>query len=104
MGNADGTIEKFVMWTEDDLSMDMIDWAERVMSGYSDYFNVDGSKNEEYYRLDLKDTSTKIILIALLFWIICAPIGMVWIAMKCCYRKKVHNYSKVDVPLKNEDD
>merc|ERR1712050_574810 len=77
--------------------MDMMAWAEKVVSGYSNYFNVDGSKKEEYYRLDFKDTSTKIILFALLFWIICAPIAMVWIAMKCCYHRKVHKYSKVDV-------
>merc|ERR1711933_318527 len=100
--NADGTEKKLVLWTEDDLLMDLVDWADRVLSGYSDFFNVDGSKKEEYYRLDFEDTSTKIILFVLLFWIICAPIAMVWIAMKCCYKSKVHNYSKVDGAAKSE--
>merc|ERR1711933_661174 len=93
--NEDGSIQKSLMWMEDDLILDVMAWAERVLSGYSDYFNVDGSKKEEFYRLDFKDTSTKIILFGLLFWIICAPIGMVWIAMKWCTRRKVHKYSKV---------
>merc|ERR1711933_625683 len=76
--NEDGTINKYVFMAEDELNMDLIAWAESILSGYSDYFNVDGSKKEEFYRLDLKDTSTKVILCVLLFWIICAPIVMIF--------------------------
>merc|ERR1712228_324626 len=63
-------------------------------------------------KLEFKDTmSTAVILCAFLVLIICVPIGMVWITMKCCYSNKVQHRAKVDVfsesevdaPLKNDD-
>merc|ERR1712228_295627 len=98
--NDDGTTRKRVQWTEDHLDGDLTEWAEAVLSGYSDYFVIDHEHEgkDDFYRLDFKDTSTKIIILSLIVWIICAPLGMVVIAFKCCNKSKVHKYEKVDVP------
>ena len=79
---------------------DLFDWAGEVLSGYSDYFVIDHENDgkDDFYRLDFKDTSTKIIILSLIVWIICAPLGMVVIALKCCNKQKAHKYEKVDVP------
>merc|ERR1712228_901112 len=104
--NADGTQKKIVRWTEDHLDGDLSEWAEAVLSGYSDYFVIDHEHEgkNDFYRLDFKDTSTKIIILSLIVWIICAPLGMVFIALKCCNKRKVHKYEKVDVVSSDSGD
>merc|ERR1712228_313270 len=104
--NEDGTHKKRIEWTEDHLEGDLVEWAEAVLSGYSDYFVID-HENEgknDFYRLDFKDTSTKIIILSLIVWIICAPLGMVFIAFKCCKKRTVHKYEKVEVVLSDSGD
>jgi len=99
--NADGTIRKRTAWTEDHIDGTLVEWAETVLSGYSDYFVIDHENDHEgknnFYRLDFKDTSTKIIILSLIVWIICAPMVMVFIAFKCCYKRKNHQYEKVGI-------
>ena len=57
------------------------------MDKYSDYVRVDHSNKEKYWRFDIGDTSTRIIIVSLLIWFVCAPIAMVWVVMKCCRQK-----------------
>ena len=89
------------------------EWADSVLDsghtdGYGDYFKVDHDNKDQYYILDFGETSTKVIIGCLLLWFICAPIGMVWVAMKCFNGKRRHKYGKVnydssDIDLKSED-
>merc|ERR1712228_675023 len=104
--NDDGTMKKKVQWTEDHLDGDLSEWAEAVLSGYSDYFVIDHEHDgkNDFYRLDFNDTSTKIIILSLIVWIICAPLGMVFIALKCCNKGKVHKYEKVDAVSSDSGD
>ena len=46
--NDDGTLSKKIMFTEDGVSYDMMEWAERTLKGMGDYLKVDcGLKRNE---------------------------------------------------------
>merc|ERR1712129_337659 len=96
---ADGAQRKVIHYTEDYLSGDLLDWASNVLSGHSDYLQLEYrmKHKDEFYQLDLKDTSTKVIILAVIVWIICAPLAMVYFAMKCCTKAKEQKYSKVEI-------
>ena len=67
-----------------------------LMDRYGDYLKVDYENKDEYYRLDLGDTSTKLLVGCLLLWLICAPLCMVWVAMKYFNGARVYKYAKVN--------
>merc|ERR1711971_784994 len=100
--NDDGRQFGEIEWTEDDLSFDLMEWADQTLRGYGDFLKVDHANKDKYYQIDLGDTSVRIFIGLVIFWVICAPIGMVWIAMKFCSSGKVYKYSKVDVASESE--
>merc|ERR1712099_29906 len=95
--NDDGTLRKTILWTEDDLSYDMMEWAEQALRGMGDYLKVDHANKDNYYQIGLGDTGVRIFIAFILFWLIVAPIGMIWMVKELCYGQKVNKYAKVDV-------
>merc|ERR1712129_659985 len=65
---ADGAQKKDVHYTEDYLSDNLMDWASNVLAGHSDYLQLEYrmKHKDEFYQLDLKDTSTKAIILAVI--------------------------------------
>lgn len=101
--NDDGTLRKRIQWTEDDLSFDLNVWADQTLRGMGDYFKVDHANPDNYYQIDLSTTGVKLFVGLFLLWLIVAPIGMVWIAMRYCNNgQKVNKYAKVDVVSESE--
>ena len=100
--NDAGQLTKKIQWTEDDLAADLIEWSEQVLSGYGDYLKVDHANKDQYYQIDLGDNGVRGLIALILFWILCAPIGMVWIAMKYCSEQEEYKYAKVDVVSDSE--
>ena len=121
--NDDGTWRQWFVHDEQSMASSLEEWADSTLvSGYAagheyildlierygDYLKVDHDNKDQYYRLDLGDVSTKVIIGCLVLWFVCAPIGMVWVAMKCFNGKRRHKYGKVnydssDIDLKSED-
>merc|ERR1712129_684010 len=89
-----------------DMEMDIDEEMDEEMSvyGHSDYLQSEYRMKHKdgFYQLDLEDTSTKVFILAVIVWIICAPLAMVWFVMKCC--SKEQKYSKVEIVSSGAED